>query len=83
MRRFLVTTAMALACAACATSTTDRVPSGSHVVVVERECRNLRPIGSNIPQRVCASPAEWAERDRVERENTEEIERQQKTGSNQ
>lgn len=42
-------------------------PAGSQV------CRSIKPTGSNVPQRVCSTQAEWDVVDAQARENAEEF----------
>lgn len=42
----------------------------------KRVCRRVTPTGSNMPQRDCATAAEWARRDAAGRAGAEEVKRQ-------
>lgn len=41
-----------------------------------RICKRITPTGSNMPQRVCQTPEEWAAVERAGREGVEEMKRQ-------
>jgi hypothetical protein len=46
-------------------------------------CKNMPVMGSNIPQKVCSTPAEWDEFDRQARESVDVFDKDRKQGNTQ
>ncbi len=47
----------------------------------EKTCRTMSVMGSNFPQKVCSTKAEWQQFDEQQRAAADEIDRQRRTGN--
>jgi hypothetical protein len=58
-------------------------PAGPAADAEKKICRRQKQMGSNMPQRVCATAAEWAAHDRQGQEGVEAFKRDiQNSGTN-
>ena len=84
--------ALALGLAACASSpkqaeTSTPAPAGSTAAVAQAapakpklQCEEVKPLGSNLPQRICMTPAEAAARQRAAQDRVRNLQNQSAVG---
>jgi hypothetical protein len=55
--------------------------SGAASADAGRICKNMKATGSNVPQRVCSTQAEWDAADAQNRADAEDLTREMRSGS--